>query len=288
MPNMPRATMFFSDGKYGWSESHYDPVDGDSLQVVLTKAIELATARSLLLGAGPTLDYIRVSYDSVWRDSLVAPGIQPYGPPPNYYNKKFPPPDGNSDVAYSVFQAMGLSGTLFRKPIYLSGVPDVVITDPQSNPINPDWRKAFNAYRAILIATWGFKVIDRDPTSNPPKTIQAISYANPPGLTTLNVPGHGLLTGDKVRVYGVKQAPNTNKLNGVWFVTVPVVGGNPDVNNIQLNGYGTLDPKWLGGGQIQKQIYAVKPYTDVFIKRETHRKRGRPFDSPRGRLKRRV
>lgn len=76
-----RVTMFFKDGETGWSESHYDTQRRTLVGAIATATSVLAVARQLLLANGPWLQYIRASFDFVFRDAQVvylpAPAIGP-------------------------------------------------------------------------------------------------------------------------------------------------------------------------------------------------------------------
>ena len=265
---MPKLTMFFKDGEYGWSETHYYATVNAPLETVLLQGKVLATVRSTLLGNQPRLTYLRVSYDDVWRDSLIDSRSSDV-----MVNTDGP----DAEIPYSVILVRGNSGTLYRKSIYVSGIADSAIVDPAGPKLTADYLKAFKKYFTALTDFWGFRVIIRDTVTNPYRDVTAITG---PAPMTFTVPAHGLATNDSIRYQGYKDQAKAS-CNGIWTID------KVDADNFKLRGF-TQFLLPLKFGRIQKRTIGVVPYTELIIVGETHRKRGRPFDSPRGRAKKRA
>lgn len=261
--------MFFTDGKYGWSETHWNKTIITTVAATLAQGLGLAKVRSKLLGydAGrkePNLAFLRASNDLVQRDSLVQAVNYNGGTFGGAFN-----PVGKADLPYSVTLLRAESGPNYRKQIYLSGVPDSVQVDPSPAPLDPDWFKLFLDYQQELVANWGFKSQARG-LDNLPLVVLGMT-AGPP--ISINIPAHGLTNGDVVRV-----SNTVPKWPYPGYHTIHVT----DANNFTLTDIPT-GFAWLSGGLVTKRAIQIQPYTNVIIIGETHRKRGRPFGSPRGR-----
>jgi hypothetical protein len=276
--------MFFTDGETGWSESHYDLQASTLIGAITTATTVLVPARIQLLAAGPWLKYIRASFDDTFRDSQVffAPpnGFNAAGQNANNITWKNTP----ANAAWTVALLRGQSGDLYRKNVYISGIPYSDVTDVSAPFQDATLTAAFQAYSAVLLNTYGFPVWQRDIATFPLRPITAIQ----PGLNvfTITVPLHGVPNpppaGSRAFLSKVKYFnPNKLKLNGPYGI-ISVV----DANTLILTG----PPPPVGfafvSGFFQWQSKTVVPYTQFFLERFTHRKRGRPFDSPRGRSRR--
>ena len=285
-----RITLFFTDEETGWSESHYD------LQAVsLTEGVErardnLVPARRGLLAAGPYLQYIRASYDDTFRDSQVTfLPVPPLGAGGQYINNstwKSTP----AAVEWTAALLRGVGGDLYRKQIYISGLPYSDPTDVNPPQTDPAVVAAFQNYRRVLINyNYGFPVWQRDAATYPIKTVGAIAPAPlPRGGFDFTIPNHAFPGGPGTRVFvsgtgflfplPVRPAQSPN---GAYVYTVV------DNNTINVPAF-----RFPAGGTFvrasaQSQTKGVIKYEDVLLERFTHRKRGRPFDSPRGRSRRR-
>lgn len=115
---------------------------------------------------------------------------------------------------------------------------------------------------------WSLRVLNRNNTK---KTIQAISTAGV--VTSL---GHGLVTGNLVRISRVLTPKNINK---VWRVV------RVDADSYTLNGFATLTTAPQVGKSTcgQLQAYEYKAIATATIDRATSHKTGRPFGQLSGR-----
>lgn len=287
-----KCTIFFTDGKYGWSESLWNSSQ-TTLDRVLEKGITLARKRLPLCGAGPQVPYIRVSDESQYRDSLIETlnlvTIKPDGTQatqgtqggtqPTFIAPVLKPLTGidASDRPYSAILVRNESGTLYRRLMYLRGCPDSIIVDPIGPTPTKAWYDGFIQWAAELIAgQWRFKVLSREPT-NQPKPITGI-FPQAAAEARIKSAGHGLAVLNEVRVFNCKGVGPLPK--GIYSVSSIV-----DADNFTLVNYkpdiGTIS--YFGGGKYILRTSVYAPITNTLIRGQTSRKTGRPFDSPRGR-----
>jgi len=283
MAQFPRLTIFFEDGKYGWSESHFYRAPVTDLHQVINDGVILARARADLLGTGPTINELRASFDDVFRDSF----INVFNPPLQttlFAGGGSVPPEVTSDLPYSVTLLRLESGANYRRSLYLSGVPDAYQLDPNAQ-YGAQWETNFGLWADQLAddpvnqttGLWGFKALQRPPDV-PTFPITGITFGLPTIITAV---GNTFTVGQRIHIRLVKQTPKKPSVNGFWYVLAKT-GDQVTLANSSFAG-----EAYLGGGIVyDAQTYAIKPYTDVRIVRETHRKRGRPFDCPHGRLAR--
>jgi hypothetical protein len=266
-----RATMFFKDDDAGWSETHW-VADAKiaNIDQTLEAAKVLAKKRAAMMGTGAFLTRVRVSDDSIRRDSfnrvLNLTG-QAANPKLGVANP--------SDRPYSVILLRAESTSYYRKSIYLSGCPDINIIQPPGPDLTVNaWQGSFKVYRQELLDHWGFIATTRG-GANPAKPIVGITNSGP---FHVSVTGHGFPVNARVRIFGT--TPRT-PVSGVWPIDVI------DANTFSLRG-STGAYLWEFGGFAQLYNKAVEPYTEVLINGETHHKRGRPFGQLAGRSKKRV
>jgi hypothetical protein len=290
------ASIFFNDlnCSQGWSETHY-LVSTQSLTAALPLAVTMAEARSMMLGDGILVKYIRVSDANVKGDSQVTPGLPPASKNPIYYNKALSTGDvvegsgrtltGISDVPYTALNIRMEMSTTSRKTLYLRGLPDNLDTDGQLLT-DATWLKAFNAWTKIMMSgTWGARVLNTDPVANPAKPITGITnVVGPPASITITCPNHGYTVGQSIRISGVKYLPApaaaSTPINGIWQV-----GSVPDANTFTLSGF-SGSVQYFFGGSARARTYNVLAYTNVQQITLCSRRAGRPFGSLRGRRKR--
>lgn len=290
MPRPLRLTMFFDDGGTGWSESHYDTRSASLTAAITLFKASLLKARINLMACGPWLKYVRASYDDTFRDAQVyfIPEPSTGGIGGSYLNN----PAWANDFAgeeWTAVLARGISGDLYRKQIYLSGTPFRDQADVFSPFHDAEIVKAFLAYKNSLVNnSYGFPVWQRDVQTYPFKQITAITpqAGAPPNFT---IPNHNFPGGLGTRVYLSQirylyqlPPPRGLRLTGPFPYTVI------DANTISVPSFVTPIGGQFVSGQAQNQLKGVVPYDDVIMERFTHRKRGRPFDAPRGRSRRRT
>ena len=229
-----RLTMFFDDGIYGWSESHYDTLS-QTLEAAVQRCVSfLVPQRMALMAAGPWLKYIRASYDNVFRDSQVF--FTPTPPTNNagQYANNSQWKQTSASAPWTVALLRGVGGDLYRKSIYVSGVVYVDPTDIGQPTQDPFLVQAFQNYQKVLINGYGFPVWLRDLATFPPHVITAMVPNATANTVTLTVPNHNIPNppGPGTRVFLSKMryfAAGKVKVNGPF----PIVNV-PDANTVVI------------------------------------------------------
>jgi len=308
-----RVTLFFEDGITGWTESHYDS-QITTLQGAVTKALaQLVPARVQCLAAGPWLKYIRASRDGTFRDSQIAYTLPPgssQSSPVYINNQRWAGTAAAVDWTTALLRGVG--GDFYRKNIYLSGIPysdPLDIGEPQLDQVLV---RAVQQYANILSGQgYGFPVWLRDPGQAAQALIPVSSIvwdnANLRFVFTTaaahNLPQNPLSGGTFWRAFlhGLQFTPSPGWLNRLkpspnggynyvylspttfalprWFAqgpTGPVIGNYTYVANS-----GTFQAQ-------QRGVATYQPTRGIVLERFTHRKRGRPFDSPVGKSRNRL
>jgi hypothetical protein len=310
-----RVTLFFKDGETGWSESHYDTQRTTLLGAISTASTVLAPARQRLLANGPWLQYIRASFDFTFRDAQVAflpaPAIstqQIIGQIVTGFGQYINNPAWSTlsaAVDWTCALIRGVGGDLYRKNIYISGIPYVDPTDDGAPQLDAALVAAAQNFGNVLFNNgYGFPTWARTaPLALAPVQISSITQPLPgqPWLFTCAVP-HNLpanfnpaATNWRAFLHGLKFVP----IIGTPARPSPSPNGGYRFNYVTATTF-TL-PTWIypgslqgntlsyvpNSGSVQAQQRAFITYQSaaggILLERFTHRKRGRPFDSPRGR-----
>lgn len=268
---MFRTTFFFTNLRSGWSETFYSAT-ATSLQTALDNSIVLADKRIGCISGPAALNYIRVSDDEVLRDSLISiPSDR------GRYNKDLVDP---ADAPFSAVLVRLQSGPLYRRPWYLRGMPDNVITGGGEYTPSAQWRGLLNALTIELISgRWALKAVNKVPP--PSLTTAAIPLIPFPGQWSFTFPGAVPFTpGSRARVSGARV---TKALNGVWRV-VSSAGNLLTLFRADAPASGTWEPT-IAVKQLNYQLF---PIDQAVVRGGTHRIQGRPFDLHRGRAKART
>jgi hypothetical protein len=258
--------MFMSVNKYGWSESYV--INRNSPSDAIGPAGDLIIARRKILAWNVELTYLRLSDVSVFRDSRVI--TLPPGTSKAYQPEL-------SGEPWTVVLAR-LEGTdLYRKNIYLRGVPDdVLVATAAGSSLSTQYDKDVKAFLAHLIKNqWGFMVRDRNPALQ--GQVTDVDGITAPGVLAVTTKvAHGLADGDKVIIRGVK---GPKAANGVHEVRVTGAGG---VTKFLM--LGVDDTRlYVSGGVWRFYSSILKLPDSATIVRVAKRDTGRPFDSPHGR-----
>jgi hypothetical protein len=298
-----RGTMFFFDHNSfvpaGWSETHWLQTADQPLPTAIQALYALAQVRMGLLASGISISYLRVSNDSIFRDSQIRLGVPalaglaalPGGFP---ITTPGPPSGGGGQVAQPVNPAQagdpadmpwtavlvrGEGGTPFtaRSMFWLPGLPDGITWSAQAGITDPNWVAAFVAYKNALVASWGFVGQDNS-AGNPFHAIQnAVIVLGSNVVITCN--SHGFVSGQMVRIKGVKTIGNLGKaVNAIWQIQVT------DTSTFSLLGSATTPAfTYLSGGTAQLRSRVIIPYANLLQRRFGSRKKGRPFGLLTGR-----
>lgn len=303
MPHNPRATFFFSDGAYSWTETYYMLGAYDDLSLPEANAKKLADLRTMMLpsysgdfmaaGGGPSLDELRVSFDDVWRDSRIRVDTR-RGAPGAKYNKELEEESlERPEVPYSTVLVRLEAGDKYRRPLYMSAVPQRIIRDPAGpqTRADPAWHKAWVNFEKELVkadGVWGFKVALKNGDGVVEKPIQNVVYAG--NTATVQCQGHGLPATDvdgnppTCIIRGVVNSPRQKGCNGRRLYTI--VNGN--TFTVQFDPVGNDPVTYVKGGLVRLLKYEVRKITAIDAVGQTHRKRGVRSGRPLGRSRNRT
>lgn len=253
-----RGQIFFESGNTGWTETYF--YEGSSLFDFVQNQLSLLRNKRMALSSPDIRStYLRASFDNVFRDSQVLTVVRSG----TYGNK-------TSDPTF-VSLLLRLSATdLYRRPVFLRGVPDELI-DGQTFRPDATWTNNFNDFGRYLVR--GFRIRVNDRNANPLLNGTKIDST---GVVT-TVQAHGLIRGDFVRFRRVKTSPKTQ---GSWMVDQVVDANNFKVLNWDTRG--AFNKLFL----VQKQFIAGYQITDYDWERLVSRRSGRPFGQPAGRRRR--
>lgn len=301
--NNVKVTMFFSTTSGpGFNESHiYQTVVDLNSEVLFEDIINLASWRSQILdGTNCTLFKVRYSIDNINRDRLLLPteDLPQKNIPNGYYI-----PGINAGLHPWVFQSPHLSWVVdmdtnipgCNPTLYLAGLP---MNSGQTGPgpgdmpaprvldilpfyldflTNGDWGAAFRAWPGnpqTFINSDAFSTV-----------LWTAAGAGLPNNFKFTVPGGWVhnsepVAGDFIRIAGWKYTSplKRQRYNGTWKVL------NADATSVTVDASRvTVAPTTGIPGYIQVSVDSTTPYTGYSIANITHRKRGRPTFSLRGR-----
>lgn len=263
MPNY-KANIFFTGNNAGWSETFYKTAtDPDK---AFTAAQSLVTARLKILCIDYKIVAVRISDELIQRDSLLD-GQNSYGG----YDKLW-----TGDVPWNAMLCRLGAGSLYWRPLYLRGVPDVLFNPqtPDEVAAQADWQATCKSYLSYLrTATWQMKVLAKPP-GNPNIVVVSIGAGGAGQVLVTTATPHGLVVGDKAAFYNIKVVP----LLGQRYVVTRATDT-------------TFEVKWTGagagaysfGGYVRKVAYLYPAINEVDQERVVHRIVGRPFNQQRGR-----
>lgn len=287
-----KVTMFFDEAKFGWSESHYW-IAGGAVDSIDAQCLALGKARAALLGGGgalngqpgPTLNFIRVSDDTVFRDShLVQLNSRVSGPLGLTSSTAVQKgPTGQPNVAVRM---RGESTPRVRAYFYLAGCPAAI--NPWGNYVDfsqiTGYPTYVDKYISVLQTGWGFRAKSLPVQS---KVYMVGSEAVQPGRLQIYVVGaYAANIGDPIQLSGFRMASRANQpINGKYQIgNVVANAGPPATTIITLNNTSGRDPTAVVKmGTVNSLTYAPVPYTDVFAVAVSTRKRGVGFGRPVGR-----
>jgi hypothetical protein len=316
-----KVTLFFGDGRYGWSESYYDNVTGNDLNTTLTKAIILGRVRSRLLAQGanpcqsirctvPNLLYIRVSNVNNPRQTTFA---KPDGVRITNNGNQVPWASSNSGSGWlsgfgdivgtapadNPYSAVDMLWEMSDNSVVkraISGVPDWLICD-QTTDNTTAWTSQFQAFAINLVKNWGS--LTKKPIFNggvPPGTAQQITNVtqNAAGQPIITVtPGWPLFVAGSpfpnpcnthITVFGFVPLKPAPTINGVYraFAQGAAVGGLYTQWLLRQSFKPVGPPGPLCLGFAMPTAMNVLTITDVVLGGPMKKDRGRPFDLPRG------
>ena len=146
-----RATFFFQDtNKHGWSEGLHNVATTD--HECMKQAIFLYPKRIKLNGDTASLTYIRTSDDLVKRDSNVT-HISAFDGTPGYFAET-PSEIANTALVIRIETALDT----VRRTLYMSGIPDEIVTQAGKFAPTPAWQSSFNDWvQQLILGGWALK-----------------------------------------------------------------------------------------------------------------------------------
>jgi len=271
MPTFQCVTIF-NQGKTGWSETWY--WTGSNYDQALTNLRGLATPRKGLLGSGATIEYLRVSDVAVKGDSQVQL-VQEWG------TSGDPP---NADQPWNAVYVRCEAGPLYRRQVWLRGLPDEWIAPAGSNPakpeLNADLAGALAKFRSALInRAFQLRVIQKDGAGGVQTPVTGIT-AGDGGRARIAVGTPQGNVGDTFRMSDWS-GPDKKLLNGVHKIAA-VGAGYVEIGTKFSD---LTSPAEDVGGKAKPRIFIYVTVEDLIQIRAAKRNTGRAFFSPRGRRK---
>lgn len=304
VPNV-KVTMFFVSGTVGWDESHfYIPLVDLGDMGLLGDVTNLMLARVQCLdGVAAKLTDVRMSIDNVNRDTQHVPRDQiPVPDDVDGYLAFGGPSAGSNAWVYQTPQVawpilFDTSATVVDSEVYITGMP---ANWKQSGPGPFDlssgtgattYLTAYGKYLttpgkwgALSGRSWPFATITAGnstaitappvwagPTAGGPATL-TITAAAPP-VPVAFVGGYVRLGGLKwTNHFSRRRFNHTYQVLKVAGLVITLAAGDLP-----------YDPAFISNGYFQTSAQAVYNYTAFSLRNLTHKKRGRPTYSPRGR-----
>jgi len=274
MPSF-KCTIFFSQGKYGWSESYTQLRNDSSYVFAMARLQNLCAFRATILGSqaeivGQRVSQFNITGDGFAKDQLYTGSLQ-----------------ADSNDPFTAVLATFTNATFSsRKVVYWRGVPDDV--SQRGGVYVPGAVPGFSANIAQLISylltsqsdySWGWW---GRPTPKP-VAVPLSGYTIDVGTGAVNVSFNGniftnAVIGTKQNVFfsGVN-APAKSALKGTQVVTVLTQDTCRITRPLALFPY-------VGGGQATWAVPVFQQFSAGDDERVTERKAGRNFFVERGRL----
>lgn len=276
-PIQTRVTLLFQQGNTGWSELYWRYGD-PSLDFSLARANDLALVRAGMLCKSAEITAIRVSDETVYRDSLITVNTT------GLYTGNPGWPDGDPYIYYLVRLE---AGKLYRKPIHIRGLPRAVQTIPfLESGIADAWNVGYTYWSAVVLDAglgWKMRHVSREADGDFAAPLQTIATINDAGHVgnPLYGPGYlGLQPGHLVHIYGSRKYPSPeNPIRGQHRVTaVEAEGFRMDYTFLD-------DPKVyareLRVRRVRKGFFQINKAIQEQLK---SLRTGRPFGQPVGRF----
>lgn len=260
-----RLQWFFTQNKWGWSETH--AINVGDINLAFTRGEDYVTNRVGMLGSQAFIRYIRASDVAISGDARVKSIAT------NSQQGKLA---GDSDIPNTSIDIRLDATDVQRRTMYLRGQPDDVVRGGGIFTPSADFNLAYGQWRQWMLTQSGLGMVHLD-RNVARRDITSVAVAG--GVTTVTTAvAHTYGTLDKIRIRG---GFGMVGLNGIWTIQVTspttfiLIGAAP---------VGT----YIGGATSQLRLYTFTPYSRIEIIRATRRNTGGPFDRPVGRRRRRA
>jgi hypothetical protein len=282
--NWPKLTLFIQTPTKVITESHwYTSIN--ALQACMAEANNLINMRRALLGDDAKLVAVRGSLENVFGDSLINP--KSLTVVPNGYGPCDP---GDSNILMRLE-----SGSFYRKSLFLSGVPDLVI---QSSVYTPqacqgystamtNWSKYLAPKGPTAAPVWGFLARNKTAIQCPQVQVLVIQTDPTGKIASVTCAGDPLLdptdpTKSVVLLSRLNDGTrNYPEFNGLWNVDSVPAPGN-------FNFVGSFVPNqtyFMNTGFARKAQKILCLYTNAVVRAIGGHKRGNRALTPLGRRK---
>lgn len=266
-----RATIFFEDRRYSWSDTYHYADQGATYSTVLAAAKDLAQAHLNLMGrrdtleASPRIPYIRVSDDMVLRDAYIDNTLAA-----SWSNYPGNPPDPCDPWDVLEMRAQ-IANRLRRKIWYVSSIPAATYYDRDGifGAKQGAWIDRFADWWPKLIKTWGLYFRDNSVGGVPANPIFPVTSMTQTGnhLELVGVPLP--LGGQRIALLRGKYGVGSPVPRGTFY-TIPSTTANAMIIVPGL----LANVIYAGGATAQAVVYTLAPFTDVSFVKKTHHKRG--------------
>lgn len=284
-----KVTWGFSIGRYGWTESFVLPFLSGGFAGVRTKAALIARDRMAMCGNGVFMDLIRISDIAVRRDAddnqvnYLARSASDTSNPSFDFIQIRTAEDSN---AYNpnvciVLRTEG-DDKVYHGEHALGGMPASKFTSGERLVFRPAWDDAFQAWFKRLVGNGaGFLGLNRtDPGYEDVKVVRLDPDASTMQLTA--VPGTWVI-GDRIRIINAV-VPNRRRGGSIVGKILQITGDNVIFQEASVPPFGaTAGPATIA----HKEVSAFIPLSFMEPSYASHRNRGRPLFTPRGRRARR-
>lgn len=261
-----RCTFFFGLDQEGWSETYFgDFADVDSAK---DAAGILAELRRAMLTEDCFLVGWRISQEDIKRDARL--------------QIKTDPRNGPFRNTVPIFTAVDVrmeSTSLYRRTLYVRGLPRDVAGQPSFNPSGP-WMTRFTSFANELTrtanhpSTWGIKVLKQLPVGI---NITAAARLVAPGRVTLSQIADWDQTVFKPGKRVIVNAPRGTDMRGQ-----AVIDSFPGTKDMTVRFPRYIAKEWIPGMSARLVDYELKYFDKIFVRGLTHRDTGRPFGLPVG------
>lgn len=302
MAGIYRVTSFFQQGSFGWSESWYLNAPSDSrLAASITRVMAM---RMRLLNIQHTCGGVRISKEGDARYSRMilsgedkefnSAGVKISIPVKGSSDIRGGQVEGPPDQVRAALQLEVIKEHRRVSLKYLAGFPDDISgTEPgtiNKPPVHP-WWDMFDDWKAVIISEgWSIKMIDKSAENLSLPVLNFTVRQNAPGVLGVQLPLNIPWTtgvGERCTLSGVRmRSDGIRSPNGTWTVDMVETFQQAGMRIVYLRnalGFDPADIKTLGRVRSKKYVYAVPDLIAPY--RIGIHKRGKPFDTPRGRVK---
>lgn len=273
MPLRMKTTLIFSGPQKGWSESYYSEPNTDSIAVNTARAVQMATARSGLLGVECAVKGLRVSVI----ENAAGEKITRVGDLTQNLNITGNATQNAAAPDLSLLVDCGSGDNRYHKLLYLGGIWDLVSGEFGRFLPQGAWMSVFNSFLA-KIQEYGYGWLRRIPSLTYSVTAfeqTADGYV----LFTMSAdPFAGLPTNQavKVRFSNLDSIGGTSLLNGDMMV-------KPLSNNTAMSATRIATLPQQNVGSMVKFTYAFEQIIFMSGEKIVSRERGSPLLESRGR-----